>query len=230
MMEIDWSVGQILETLKELKLDENTLVIFTSDNGPALKFGDHAGSAGGLREGKSTAWDGGHRLPCIMRWKSKIKEGQICNQLISAIDIFPTIASICDVPLPPHKIDGINIWSLMSGATEISPRRYYYYFEGFSLKAVRNERWKLVFPHNYVSYEEDSPGKDGLMGKTSSKKVKEIELYDLRRDPGERYDVKNLFPDIVAELTKVAEEARDDLGDALTSREGRGCRPVGRLE
>ena len=231
MMEIDWSVGQIMATLKELNLEENTLVIFTSDNGPWANFGDHAGSTGGLREGKSTTWEGGQRLPCIMSWKGKIEEGKICNQLISSIDIFPMIASLCDVQLPTHKIDGINIWPLISGATEISPRQYFlYYFDNNNLKSVRNERWKLVFPHSYNSYEDNLPGINGLPGETSIKKVTEIELYDLRRDPGERYDVKELFPDVVTELNKVAEEARNDLGDALTSREGPGRRPIGKLK
>ena len=230
MMEIDWSVGQIMATLKELKLDENTLVIFTSDNGPWLNFGDHAGSAAGMREGKGTTWEGGQRLPCIMRWKGKIKEGQICNQLISTIDLLPTIANICNAPLPPQRIDGINVWPLLSGATEISPRRYFlYYYDANNLKAVRNERFKLVFPHSYRTYEENLPGINGMPGETSQKKVTEPELYDLRRDPGERYNVIALYPDVVAELSKVAEEARDDLGDALTSREGRGRRPAGRL-
>ena len=230
MMEIDWSVGQIMATLKELNLDENTLIIFTSDNGPWLNFGDHAGSAAGLREGKGTAWEGGQRLPCIMRWKGVIRKGQICNRLISAIDIFPTLAFLCNAPLPPNKIDGINIWPLIAGETETSPRSYFlYYFDANHLKAVRNERWKLVLPHTYRSYEGNLPGKDGFPGETSQKTVKEIELYDLHRDPGERYDVKMLYPDVVEELLKVVEDARDDLGDAITSREGKGRRPIGKL-
>ena len=230
LMEIDWSVGQIMATLKELKLEDNTLVVFTSDNGPWLNFGDHAGSAAGMREGKGTTWEGGQRLPCIIRWKGKIKEGQICNQLISSIDLLPTIAAICDAPLPPNKIDGINVWSLISGATDISPRRYFlYYYDENNLKAVRNERWKLVFPHTYRSYENQAPGKGGMPGATAQIKVTENELYDLRRDPGERYNVIKEFPNVVAELSKVAEEARDDLGDGLTSRAGRGRRPSGKV-
>ena len=231
MMEIDWSVGQIMATLKELKLEENTLVIFTSDNGPWLNFGDHAGSAAGMREGKGTTWEGGQRLPCIMRWTGKIKGGQICNQLISTIDLLPTIAALCNAPLPPNKIDGVNVWSLISGATNVSPRRYFlYYYDGNNLKAVRNERWKLVFPHTYRTYEGQTPGKNGEPGGTGQKKVTELELYDLRRDPGERYNVIKEFPNVVAELSKVAEEAREDLGDGLTSREGTGRRPSGKVK
>ena len=228
MMEIDWSVGQIMKTLKELKLDKNTLVIFTSDNGPWLNFGDHAGTTGGLREGKATTWEGGQLVPCIMRWKDKIKGGQVCNQLISSIDIFPMLASICDAPLPSRKIDGINIWPLISGETEISPRhQFWYYFDANNLKAVRDERWKLVFPHTQRTYEGNLPGKDGVGGKTSQRTITEIELYDLRRDPGERYDVKELYPEVITKLNKIAEEARADLGDDLTSRKGFGRRPIG---
>lgn len=231
MMEIDWSVGQIMKTLKELKLDKNTLVIFASDNGPWLNYGDHAGSAGGLREGKATTWEGGQRVPCIMRWEGKIKEGQVCNQLISSIDILPTLAALSGAPLPAHKIDGINMWPLISGETEVSPRHYFlYYFDANNLKAVRNERWKLIFPNTQRTYEGHMPGKGGLAGKTSQKTITEIELYDLRRDPGERYDVKELYPEVIAELTKVAEEARADLGDDLTSHKGTGRREIGKAD
>lgn len=231
MMEIDWSVGQIMETLKELKLEDNTLVIFTSDNGPWLNFGDYAGSAAGMREGKQSTWEGGQRLPCIIRWKGTIKEGQICNQLMSSIDLFPTIASICHAPLPPRKIDGINMWPLISGETGVSPRRYFlYYYDANNLKSVRNDRWKLVLPHTYVSYEGNLPGVNGMPGPTSLKTIVTPELYDLRRDPGERYNVIDRHPDIVAELMKVVEEARDDLGDDLTSRKGNGRRPIGKAD
>ena len=230
MMEIDWSVGQIMATLKELNLEQNTLVIFTSDNGPWLNFGEHAGSAAGLREGKGTTWEGGQRLPCIMRWKGTIKEGQICDQVISAIDLFPTIAAISGAPLPLRQIDGVNIWPLISGETSQSPRRYFlYYYDANSLKAVRNERWKLVFPHTFSSYEDVIPGKDGEPGDRLQKEVKGIELYDLQRDPGERYNVKELYPQVVEELQKIADDARSDLGDDLTGHQGTGRRPIGKI-
>ena len=229
MMEIDWSVGQIMETLKELGLEENTLVIFSSDNGPWLNFGDHAGSAGGMREGKATAWEGGKRVPCIMRWKGVIKEGQTINQLISTIDIFPTIAHIANAPLPEQKIDGINMWSLISGETQISPRNHFlYYFNNNELMAVRNERWKLILPHSYRTYNRP-PGRNGEPGATGTNTITEMQLYDLRRDRGERYNVIEYNPDIVAELLQIVEEAREDLGDALTQRPGTGRRPVGRV-
>ncbi len=112
MMEIDWSVGQIMKTLKELNLEENTLVIFTSDNGPWINYGNHAGSTGGLREGKGTSYEGGQRVPCLMYWKGVIQPGTVNNSLISGIDVLPTIANIAGAPLPERKIDGVNLFQL----------------------------------------------------------------------------------------------------------------------
>lgn len=231
MMEIDWSVGEILKTLSELGLDKNTLVVFTSDNGPWLNYGNHGGSAGGLREGKGTAFEGGVRVPCIMRWPGKIPGGAICNQLASTIDLLPTIAHISGAPLPALRIDGVNIISLMTNAqAAASPRKYLLYYYGQNgLRAVRNDRFKLVFPHKGRSYEGFLPGNDGKPGPVDNQRAYELALYDLRRDPGERYDVKEQYPEVVAALTKIAEEARKDLGDDLTGHKGTGRRPVGRL-
>jgi arylsulfatase len=103
MMEIDWSVGEILKTLKELWLEKNTIVIFTSDNGPWLKFGNHAGSSGGFREGKGTNFEGGHRVPCIVRWTDRFPAGVVTNKLSSTIDILPTLAAVCKLKLPENK-------------------------------------------------------------------------------------------------------------------------------
>ena len=137
MMEIDWSVGQIIKTLDSLKLSQNTLVILSSDNGPWLNFGNHAGSTGGLREGKGSIWEGGQRVPCIIKWPGVIQSGMICNKLTATIDLFPTIAHICNAKLPDHKIDGIDILPLLKGQ-DITPRKFlYYYYDINSLKAVR---------------------------------------------------------------------------------------------
>ena len=231
MMEIDWSVGEIVKTLERLGLDKNTLIVFTSDNGPWLNYGDHAGSSGGLREGKGTTFEGGQRVPCIMRWTGKIPAGSICNQLASTIDLLPTFAYLGGAPLPALRIDGVNIISLMTdeGATS-SPRKYFlYYYQRNDLEAVRNDRFKLVFPHAGRTYEDFLPGDDGLPGQVNERKAVESALYDLRRDPGERYDVKEQYPDVVAELTRIADEARKDLGDDLTGEAGTGRRPIGRL-
>jgi arylsulfatase A-like enzyme len=231
MMEMDWSVGEILKTLKDNDLDKNTLVIFTSDNGPWLNFGNYAGSTGGLREGKGVSYEGGVRVPCIMRWKGTVPEGVVCNQLASTIDILPTIASICDVKLSKNRIDGVNLLQILRGGMTQQPRKYfYYYYRKNDLQAVRRDNWKLVLPHEGRSYVGQLPKNDGFPGPTPEN-IQHIQgLYDLRRDPAEAYDVQKMYPEIVEELLKVAENAREDLGDDLTKREGKNRRQSGKIE
>jgi len=229
LMEIDWSVGQVLEALEKNGLTENTLVIFVSDNGPWLNFGNHAGSAGGLREGKGTSWEGGQRVPCIMKWPGHIPDCLVCNKLAATIDFLPTLAAISDAALPTNKIDGVNILPLMTGDLNANPREVFlYYYNSNCLEAVRKNQWKLVFTHRSQTYEGFAPGKDGVGGKTGIVQV-ELALYDLRRDPGERYDVKDLNPEIVVELTKIADEARADLGDGILNIKGANVREPGRV-
>lgn len=228
LMEIDWSVGEIMKTLKESGLDKNTVVIFTSDNGPWLNFGNHAGSSGGLREGKGTSFEGGQRVPCLVRWKGVTPEGIVCNKLTSTIDLLPTIANICGTKLPAKKIDGVDILPLLKGDMDATPRKYfYYYYRRNNLEAVRRDDWKLVLPHEGRSYEGQILGNDGFPGKAPENNPYPLALYDLRRDPAERYDVKGVYPDILAELQKVAEEAREDLGDDITKRTGKNVRLSG---
>lgn len=230
MMEVDWSVGEVMKALKINGLDKNTLVIFTSDNGPWLNFGNHAGSSGGLREGKGTVFEGGHRVPCIMRWPGVVQAGIVTNKLAATIDILPTIASICNLKLPDNQIDGLDILSILQNKKVDSPRKYfYYYYNKNSLKAVRRDNWKLFLPHPSRSYEKFLPGNDGFPGKTDENNPIPFALYDLRRDPGERYDVQSLYPEIVAELQKTAGIAREDLGDDLTGRIGKNVREIGKL-
>ena len=229
MMEIDWSVGEVMKALKENGLEKNTLVIFTSDNGPWLTFGNHAGSAGGLREGKMTTFEGGQREPAIIRWPGIVPSGIVCNKLSCNIDILPTLAAITGAPLPPNKIDGVSILPLFKGDVNANPRDHlFYYYNKNSLQAVRQGSWKLVLPHTYVSNVNESPGKDGYPGKTHMDSTGLV-LYDLRRDPGERYDVKEQNPDVVQSLLELVEQAREDLGDDLTGRPGKNRRPAGRL-
>ena len=138
MMEIDWSVGEIVKALKQNNLEENTLVIFTSDNGPWLNFGNHAGSTGGLREGKGTSFEGGQRVPTIMKWPKVISAGSISNNIAATIDVFPTIANIVSSVLPKHKIDGVDISSILEGRRDSNPRDHLYYYYGKNnLEAVR---------------------------------------------------------------------------------------------
>lgn len=231
IMEIDWSVGEIMKTLKKYNLEQNTLVIFTSDNGPWLNFGNHAGNTGALREGKGTSWEGGQKVPCIMRWPAVIPAGTVCNKLASAIDLLPTIAAITNAKLPNHKIDGVNILSLMKNEPGANPREIFYYYYGVNkLEGVRKGQWKLVLPHTGRTYEGFAPGKDGHPGKTDENHKTELALFDLRRDPGERYDVKDYYPEVVQELQQLAEEAREDLGDAITNRKGKNVREAGHAE
>lgn len=228
MMEIDWSVGEVLKTLKELGIEENTLVILTSDNGPWANYGNHAGSAGGLREAKATTFDGGNRVPCIMYWKGITQPGTVCNKLASNIDLFPTLADISDAPLPQRKIDGVSLYPLIKGDKDASPRKsFVYYYRKNDLEAVTDGMFKLIFPHQYVTYGAHLPGNDGQPGKLTNLDIAKPELYDLRRDPGERYDVIEQYPDVAAKLMEIADDAREDLGDNLTLKEGQNRRQPG---
>jgi arylsulfatase len=231
MMEVDWSIGEILKALKKYKLEKNTLVIFTSDNGPWLNFGNHAGTSGGLREGKGTSWEGGQRVPCIMKWPGVIPEGEICNRLASAIDILPTLAEITGASLPDKKIDGVSILPLMLGDITASPRHeFYYYYQQNSLEAVQLDFWKLVLPHSGRTYRGYKPGNDGWPGATGTEIITAVQLYDLRRDPGEWYDVAGTYPEKVKELEALAEKARKDLGDDITKSPGANRREAGFVE
>jgi arylsulfatase len=231
MMEIDWSLGEILKALKKNGLDKNTLIIFTSDNGPWLNFGNHAGSAGGLREGKRTTFEGGQRVPCLMQWPEQIAPGTICNRLVSAIDLLPTLAEISGAPLPEQKIDGVSILPLLQGDQGINPRNtFLYYMKGNDLEAVRKDNWKLVFAHKGLSYEGFKPGEDGFSGAVNKDYPFEKALYDLRRDPGERYNLLKYYPEIVTELENIANGARSDLGDNLQQIPGQNLREPGRVE
>ncbi len=230
MMEVDWSVEQLINALKQNGIENNTVFIFTSDNGPWLSFGNHAGSAGGLREGKATSWDGGHKVPAIVKWPKVVPSGTVCNQLASNIDLLPTIIAIAGAPLPKNKIDGVNILPLLKGDFDANPRDHlFYYFKTNSLEGVRQENWKLVFAHSFQSYERELPGQDGFPGLTH-KDTTDMALFDLRRDPGEQYDVKKQRPDIVRTLLELAEQAREDLGDDLTNRPGKNRRPPGKID
>jgi len=227
MMELDWSIGQIRNKLKELKMEENTLLIVTSDNGPWINYGNHAGSTGGLREGKGTSFEGGQKVPCLMTWKGVIPGGTICNNLASSIDILPTLASITGAELSGRKIDGVSIYGLMRGDFSQNPRDHFlYYYRKNSLEAIRKGDWKLVLPHHSRTYEGFKPGLDGMPGQVNENHFVEGGLYDLRRDPGERYNVRGDYPEIEAELLKIAAAAREDLGDDLTKNPGKNRRPA----
>jgi arylsulfatase A-like enzyme len=221
--EIDWSVGEILAVLARYELDERTLVIFTSDNGPWLSYGNHAGSAGALREGKGTTWEGGVRVPCIMRWPGQIPAGTTCDELAATIDLFPMIAGLTGASLPEHPIDGLDIGPLISGQPDArTPHEAYFYYWGNALEAIRSGDWKLHFPHNYRSLTGE-PGRDGKPGGYSQAQT-DLALYNLREDVGETTDVAASHPDVVSRLQELAESAREELGDSTMNRSGSGYR------
>ena len=219
IMEIDWSVGEIIKSLKRHNIDDNTLIIYASDNGPWLNYGEWGGSAGPLREGKGTMWEGGARVPCIMRWPKTIKPGRNVENIASTIDIFPTIADIVGEKQFNHKIDGVSLMPLLQNAPGANPRNTLYYYLAENLIAIRKDNYKLVFPHTYRSYKNVTPGKNLHPG-AYSKGRSGLELYDLKTDISESKDISKQFPEIVKELEQIAEKARLALGDKLTNRVG----------
>lgn len=230
MMEIDWSVGEIFRTLREQGIEENTLVILTSDNGPWALYGNHAGSSGGLREAKANTFNGGTRVPCIIYWKGQIQPAGVCNQVYSNIDILPTLVEVSGAEMPRLKIDGISMLPALKDPTVAARKFLCFYYHKNSLEAITDGRYKLVFPHKYASYDGQVPGRDGKPGTLGSGEVKECELYDLRSDMGERTNVIKLHPDIVEKLNKEAEFWREELGDDLTDRPGKARRESGKAE
>ncbi len=227
--ELDWSVGEILKTLKKNGLDEETLVIFASDNGPWLLYGNHAGSAEPLREGKATTFDGGVRVPCIMRWPGRIPRGKVIREMAMTMDVLPTLAKLAGAEVPADRvIDGKDIWPLISGQPGAkTPHEAYFYYWERHLQAVRSGKWKLHLPHSYVK--PDPPGADARPGKYSERQIG-LELFDLDNDIAERKNIADLHPDVVARLQALAEQSREDLGDSQLKREGKNVRPAGQLE
>ncbi|WP_420602983.1 sulfatase [Flagellimonas sp.] len=230
IMEIDWSVGQIMNALKENGLEENTIVIFTSDNGPWLSYGNHAGSALPLREGKGTAWEGGQREPFIMKYPAKLKAGQEISVPVMAIDILPTIAELTDSKLPEKTIDGKSAWKVLTGESkEPIQEAYFFYYRVNEMFGVRYGKWKLYFPHRYRTMDGQEPGKDGLPGEYRMIDMEEIELYDMENDISETKNVATEHPEVVEKIKLLANAMRTRLGDSLLELEGTETREPGRL-
>ncbi len=234
MLEIDWSIGRLTDTLKKHGLEENTLVIFTSDNGPWLSYGDHAGSSGVFREGKGTSWEGGKRVACIMRWPGKIPAGTTSNAMLMTIDLLPTLAAHIGAELPAHPIDGKDVMPLLTGPeTTPNPHPYYaFYYAQNELQAIvsGDGQWKLVFPHQYRTL---PPGPRATGGKPvlyQQAKTTTPELYNLHTDPSETKNVAAENPGIITQLQAHAEEIRAQLGDRLTQTQGIANREPGRIQ
>lgn len=230
--EFDAVVGRILDFLKANHLDENTLVIFTSDNGPWLTYGDHAGTAGPLREGKGTVYEGGTRVPMVAKWPGHIPAGCIQDETAMTIDILPTIARITQAPLPNHPIDGLDILDLLSCKTGAKCPHdvFYHYYRQGELQAIRSGPWKLILPHDAYCIVPDQPGSGGKPGKSQTRKITEPELYDLRNDLAETTNLANDRPELLNQLLALAEKGRKELGDSLTKTSGSGVRPSGLIE
>lgn len=247
IQELDWSVGQILDTLETQGLSEKTLVIYTSDNGPFLSYGEHAGSAGGLREGKLTTFEGGVREPCLVRWPGKVPAGRVCDEIVSTMDFCVTIAGFVGAELPKIKLDGIDVAPLLFGRPGAKGRDVFWYYSGDELHAVRQGDWKLHLPHEYltVAGEPGKGGKPSNYGKLQPQSIElsgirgiasrhgyrvekiGLSLYNLKLDPGETKNVAAEHPDVVERLQQVAAAARADLGDSLAGVKGKNVRPRG---
>jgi arylsulfatase A-like enzyme len=229
-MELDWSMGRIFDALRKNELDKNTMVIFTADNGPWLSYGDHAGSAEPLREGKGTMFDGGCREPTIMWWPGKIPAGTVCRDPAMTIDVLPTIAGLIGAELPSHTIDGRNIWPLIAGQPEAqSPHEAYYFYYGSQLQAMRMGKWKLHFPHGYRTLSGRPGGTGGIPVNYDQAQIG-LALFDLESDVGETTDVAPKHPEVVARMKELADRMRAELGDSSTKTKGTGNRQPGRLE
>jgi arylsulfatase len=228
--EIDWSVGEVMKTLKKNNLDKNTLVIFASDNGPWLSYGDHAGSAYPLREGKATVFEGGARVPCIMRWPGKIPAGKIQDEPAMTIDVLPTVAKLLGAALPQHTIDGKDIWPLMTLQENAkSPQQaYFFYYNTNELQGMRMGPWKLYFPHTYSSLQGKPGGSNGLPAPYERIEMT-LSLYNLDNDISEKNNVIEKYPEVVKEMLQLADEMRGRLGDSLTGIVGTENRQPGRV-
>lgn len=231
IMEIDWSVGQIMDALKANGLEENTIVIFTSDNGPWLSYGNHAGSAFPLREGKGTGWEGGQREPFIIKYPKSIPAGKVIDEPVMAIDMLPTLAEEIGAALPETIIDGKSVLQLLKGNVDKGPQEaYFFYYRVNELFGVRYGKWKMYFPHRYRTMNGQELGADGLPGEYRMVDMEEIELYDVENDISETTDVASEYPDVVAEIQLLANEMRYRLGDSLLELEGSETRQAGQLD
>lgn len=227
--ELDWSVGEITAALKRSRVERNTLVIFTSDNGPWLSYGEHAGSAGPLREGKGTTFEGGVRVPAIFHWPGKVPAGREVREPAATLDVLPSVARLTGAALPERKLDGKDISPLILGEKRArTPHEALYFYWGGELQAVRSGRWKLHFPHTYTSLDGKPGGRLGRPTPYVQKRI-ELSLFDLEKDPAETTDVSAEHPEVVTRLQGLAASAREDLGDTATRQVGKGVRPPGRL-
>lgn len=211
--ELDFHTGRILDQVQELELDEITYLIFASDNGPWLIKKNHGGQAAPLRSGKTSCWEGGLRVPCIMRAPGKIPGGSECHAVCATLDLMPTLVSLAGGALPRDRvIDGIDLTEVLHGESSHLKRNFLYY-QHDCLRAVRAGRWKLMLPHTEPMEGSIAVRWRPHISKKDAIRINAPRLYDLEADIGEREDVAALHPEVVAALTELAREARRDVGD-----------------
>ena len=231
MQEIDWSMGEIMSALDRHDITDDTLVIFASDNGPWLNYGDHAGGVANLREGKGTTFEGGVRVPCIARWPGHVREGHINDVHWMTIDMLPTISGIVGADNPELPIDGRDAFDVLTSVPGAAPPKdhYLFYYRNNELQAIRSGRWKMHLPHTYRSLEGRAGGTGGAPTKYNYGMAQPLALYDVEVDPAESIDVQHAHPVVMTRMLALAQAARADLGDALTKTTGSGCRAPGRI-
>lgn len=247
VQELDWSVGEIMATLRRLGLDENTLVVFSSDNGPFLSYGEHAGSAAALREGKLTTFEGGMRTPCLVRWPGHVPAGRVNDEPWATMDLHVTFAALVGASLTEVKRDGSDLTPLLLGQPNAKGRDEFWFYSGEELHAVRRGDWKLHVPHDYlvVAAEPGRAGKPSNYGKMKPESIElsgirgiasrhgyrveqiGLALYNLKEDPSESRNLAEANPAIVARLQAEVRAARADLGDALMKIPATNARPAG---
>jgi arylsulfatase A len=205
IMELDWSVGEIMTALEENGIEENTIVILTSDNGPWLSYGNHSGQTP-FREGKGTSFDGGIRVPLIISWPGQIEPNSVSHDAFFSIDFMPTIAGLTGAELPGYEIDGKNVWDLIRGVADAeNPHDYYAYtFNREHQGVIRGDgKWKLHMPHNYRTIVRG--GRDGQAGEYRQARIDTV-LFDMVHDPYEKINVIDEYPEIAEELIRFSEK------------------------
>jgi len=224
--ELDASVGEICAALERCGVAQDTLVMFTSDNGPWLSYGEHAGATGGLREGKGTTFEGGVRIPFVARWPRRIPAGAVVHESAMTIDLAPTLASMLGARGSELEIDGCDIRALLEARPgALSPHEaLFFHYNAGALEAVRSGTWKLHLPHNYRTLRSAERARGGVPVEYDYGARIELSLFDLENDPGESRDVAAQHPDVVARLLVLAERAVQELGDGSRGVRGEGVR------
>jgi len=208
IMELDWSVGQITKALKDNGVEDNTIVILTSDNGPWTSYGNHSGETP-YREAKATSFDGGVRSACIIKYPEKIPAGSTSDQMFCTVDLLPTLAGLTGASLPDNTIDGKDVWDLIAGKQGAKNPHEYYPFScnnEFQGVITGDGRWKLHIPHSYRTLVK--PGKDGMPGEYKQETIG-LSLFDMKNDPYETKDVKDEYPEVLKRLKGYADKHKE---------------------